>query len=74
MQMQIVDSLLVVHNLDEHSTQIFDIKINTAEWNLGLLKEGVAVDLAEAAAGKYLMELIEKDEEDTKDFAYKYFT
>jgi hypothetical protein len=74
MQMQVVDSLLVVHNLDEHSSQIFDIKVNTAEWNLGLLKDGVGVDPTKATAGKYLMEFIEKDEEKTKDFAYKFFS
>jgi len=74
MQMQVVDSLLVVHNLDEHSSQVFDIKVNTAEWNLGLLKDGVGVDLTKATAGKYLMEFIEKDEEKTKDFAYKFFS
>lgn len=74
MQMQILDSLLVVHNLDEHSSQVFDIKVNTPEWNQGLLKDGVPVDPTKATAGKYLMECIEKDEEKTKDFAYKFFS
>ena len=44
MQMQVVDSLLVVHNLDEHSSQVWDIKLNTPQWNVGLLKDGVSVD------------------------------
>ena len=62
MQMQVIDSLLVVHNLDESTSQVWDVRLGGTDWNIGLLKEGVTVDPAKATSGKYLMEMIEKDE------------
>jgi hypothetical protein len=48
--------------VDEANTQIWDIKIGGTDWNLGLLKEGVSVDVTKALNGKYLMDSIEKKE------------
>jgi hypothetical protein len=72
--MQIVDGgLLAVHNLDEHTSQLWDVKVNVPHlWNAGLLKDHVGVDTHKASAGKYLMELIEKEETKANDFAYKF--
>ena len=72
--MQIVDSLLVVHNLDEHMSQLWDLRVGTPDWNLGLLKDSVSVDTSKVISGKYLMDFIEKDETKANDFAYKFFT
>jgi hypothetical protein len=73
MQMQVVDSLLVVHNLDEATSQVWDVRLGGTDWNVALLKDGVSVDLAKAASGKYLIEMIEKDEQKANDHAYKFF-
>ena len=60
--------------MDETNTQIWDIKIGGTDWNLGLLKEGVSVDVTKALNGKYLMDSIEKKELKTNDSAYKFYT
>ena len=72
--MQVIDGFLVVHNVDEASSQIWDIKIGGTDWNLGLLKEGVSVDVTKALNGKYFMDSIEKKELKINDSAYKFYT
>ena len=72
--MQVIDGFLVVHNVDEGSSQIWDIKIGGTDWNLGLLKEGVSVDVTKALNGKYFMDSIEKKELKINDSAYKFYT
>jgi len=74
MHMQVIDGFLVVHNVDEGSSQIWDIKIGGTDWNLGLLKEGVSVDVTKALNGKYFMDSIEKKELKINDSAYKFYT
>jgi hypothetical protein len=71
--MQILDSLLVVHNLDEQVSQLWDLRVGLPDWHVGLLKEGVTVDTSKVIKGRYLMDLIEKDETKASDFAYKFF-
>jgi hypothetical protein len=38
------------------------VRLGGNDWNVGLLKEGVSVDLSKATSGNYLMDMIEKDE------------
>ena len=72
--MQVVDGLIVVHNMDEGDSQMWDLRISGPEWTKGLLKEGVSVDVQKAVQGRYLMEVIEKKEQKANDHAYKFFT
>ena len=43
--MQVVDGLIVVHDMDEGSSQLWDVRVGGQDWTQGLLKEGVSVDI-----------------------------
>lgn len=40
--MQVIDNLIVVHNIDQKSTNIYDIKL--AEYNLPICQDNLDVD------------------------------
>jgi hypothetical protein len=65
--MQVVENLLVVHNLDEKTTQCYDLK----EIPEPLLVPECTVNLTKYKK-KYLFELIEAEEKKQADEGYKY--
>lgn len=46
--MQVVENLLVLHNLDEQTTQCYDLKLGSSEYSEALLKEGLTMDVGKA--------------------------
>ena len=58
--MQIIDNALVVHNLDEKASQMFDFKI--ADYASPLIGPHLEVDTAFVAKGAYLSDLIFPEE------------
>jgi len=70
--MQVIDGLLVVHNVDEKRSQCWDLKMGGGDYVEKILRgEGVEVKVQ---GEKYLMKSIEKKEKKIQDEAYKYFT
>ncbi len=59
-QMQIVDNLLVVHNIDDSSSQLYDLKLE--DWFKPLLREGLRVEYGPVLKGKYITDLLQKEE------------
>lgn len=57
-RMQIIDNLLVVHNLDSKSSQIYDFKI--VDYATPLLKAGLQVD--SSTLGKYVSDMFLPEE------------
>ena len=71
--MQVVENLLVVHNLDEGTSQAYDLKLGSTDYNEPLLLgDGVVVGHGKAKKGVTIMELIAKEEKQTNDFVYKF--
>ena len=54
--MQVVDNLLVVHNLDMNATQLFDLKLE--DWYQPLLSDSYRVEYGPANKGKYISEML----------------
>jgi len=70
--MQVVDGLLVVHNVDERRSQCWDLKMGGPDYVEKMVRgEGVEVGVK---GEKYLMESIEKREKKIGEEAYKYVT
>lgn len=59
--MQVIDNLLVVHNIDQRVTQIYDLKLE--DWNVPLLIDDIKVEIQPALKGLYLTDLLAKDEQ-----------
>jgi hypothetical protein len=54
LQLQVVENLLLVHNLDEHTVQAWDLKLGSTDYNDPLLLENLTIPLHKANQGKYL--------------------
>ena len=68
--MQVVENLLVVHNIDEQTSQAYDLKLGSADYNEALRVELCTVDSERACKGKYIADFIGKDEKKTSDQGY----
>ncbi len=68
-QLQIVENLIVVHDLDAKTIQAYDIKIGT-DFGIGLLKEGCQV----AQEASSLIACIAEEEVKMNDDTYKLTT
>ena len=60
MQMQLVDSMLVLHNIDDKSSQVYDIKLS--DYQSPLIQENLDLDTAPAKKGFYYCDMIYEDE------------
>ena len=70
--MQVIDNLLVIHNLDSRSTQVYDFKI--VDYNIPLLKPNLRVDLSSSErflSDLFLPEEITKPENNTNALGLK---
>ena len=63
-RIQIIDNTLVVHNLDEKSSQIYDFKI--ADYASPLTSSNLDVDLTFIGKGAYMSDLIFPEEQDNE--------
>ena len=59
--MQVVDNLLVIHNLDESTSQLYDLKLE--DWFLPLLGESYRMEYGPANKNKYISEMLQKEED-----------
>ena len=55
-QMQVVDSLLVIHNLDDKSSQAYDLRL--PDYHIGILDENLEVNKRPAQKGFYISDMI----------------
>jgi len=62
--MQIVDNALLLHNIDEKSSQVYDFKI--ADYASPLLGPNLEVDSTFAMKGAYLSDLIFAEEQENE--------
>ena len=70
--MQVIDNLLVIHNLDSRSSQVYDFKI--VDYNIPLLKPNLRVDLSSSErflSDLFLPEEIAKPEHNTNALGLK---
>lgn len=70
--MQVIDNLLVIHNLDSRSTQVYDFKI--VDYNIPMLKPNLRVDLSSSErflSDLFLPEEITKPENNTNALGLK---
>lgn len=68
--MQIIDNALVVHNMDEKSSQIYDFKI--ADYASPLINSNLEVDSSFAMKGAYVSDLIfPEEQENESESAFK---
>eukprot|EP00347_Sterkiella_histriomuscorum_P024036 403332528 len=67
-QMQVVDNLLVIHNLDSKSSQIYDLKLEN--WNVPLLSPDIpnVVEYGPTQKGRYISDLLAKEEMRYQEF------
>jgi hypothetical protein len=63
--MQVVDSMLVIHNLDEKTSQLFDVKL--LDYFKGVVHEVAEVEMELANKGLFLSDLIMKDNDGSYD-------
>ena len=69
-RMQIIDNTLVVHNLDEKSSQVYDFKI--ADYASPLLGPNLEVDTSFVLKGAYVSDLIfPEEQENEQESAFK---
>jgi len=59
-RMQIIDNTLVVHNLDDKSSQIYDFKI--ADYASPLISPNLEIDSSYVMKGAYFSDLIFPEE------------
>ena len=59
--MQVVDNLLVIHNLDEGTSQLYDLKLE--DWYLPLLADSYRMEYGPANKNKYISEMLQKEED-----------
>jgi hypothetical protein len=71
--MQVVENLLLVHDLDGRKTQSFDLKVGGPDFVESLI-ENCQVAEAKARKGKYVMDVVRKEEQRAADEAYKIVT
>jgi hypothetical protein len=64
-QMQIIDNLLVLHNLDERSTQIYDLKLG--DYHDPILIDACEVKIEKAIKGIFMTDLLAKEESTNPD-------
>lgn len=68
--MQIIDNMLVVHNLDDKSSQIYDFKI--ADYASPLIAANLETDGSFVLKGAYLSDLIfPEEQENEQESAFK---
>ena len=65
--MQVVENLLVIHNIDESTTQAWDLKLGSQDYNESLLIENCTTSFKDA----YLMDIITEEEKTSGDESYK---
>lgn len=69
-RMQIIDNALVLHNMDEKSSQIYDFKI--ADYASPLINSNLEVDSSFAMKGAYVSDLIfPEEQENESESAFK---
>ena len=69
-RMQIIDNMLVVHNLDDKSSQIYDFKI--ADYASPLISANLETDSSFVLKGAYLSDLIfPEEQENEQESAFK---
>ena len=70
--MQIVENLFVVHNLDEQTTQAYDLKLGSQEYTEALLKHHLTIDVTKAhVKGRSLGYYLQRDEKTSGDDGYR---
>ena len=69
--MQVIENLFVVHNLDEQSSQIYDLKSGSLDYNESLIPQSFKVDGGKCKKGKFLADFIAKDEKKFNDESYR---
>lgn len=70
--MQMIENLLVVHNLDEQTTQAYDLKLGSQEYTEPLLKDHLTIEVSKAhTKGRSLGYYLKKDELAANDNGYK---
>ena len=63
-RMQIIDNTLIVHNMDDKSSQIYDFKI--ADYTSALIEPNLEVDTSFIAKGAYYSDLIFPEEQENE--------
>jgi len=58
--MQVVDNLLVLHNLDSKDSQVYDFRVN--DYNRPMLKRNLEVDSALVNKGAYMSDVVFAEE------------
>ncbi|TNV83895.1 hypothetical protein FGO68_gene4171 [Halteria grandinella] len=71
LQMQLIENLLVVHNMDEQTTQCYDLKLGSTEYTECLLKDHLTIDVSKVKKGRTLGYYLQKDEKASNDDGYK---
>jgi hypothetical protein len=59
--MQVVDNLLVLHNMDECTTQLYDLKLE--DWFEPMLFESYRINYGPVNKGKFISDILLKEEE-----------
>lgn len=67
--MQVIENLLVVHNIDEQNSQAYDLKLGTTDYNDPLLIDETIVNLDKTHL--YVTDLIREEEKLTGDDGYQ---
>ena len=69
-KMQIIDNTLVLHNVDEKSSQIYDFKIQ--DYGSPLIRQNLEVDTSFAKRGAHYSDLfLPEDQENESESAFK---
>lgn len=63
--MQIIDNMLIVHNLDEKSSQMYDFKIS--DYASPLIMPNLDVDSSYVMKGAYMSDLIFPEEQENEN-------
>jgi hypothetical protein len=64
--------LLVVHNLDEQTSQCYDLKLGSTDYSEPILKDHLTIDVSKAhVKGRSFAYYISKDERTSNDDGYK---
>jgi hypothetical protein len=67
----LVENLLVVHNLDEQTSQCYDLKLGSTEYTEFLLKDLLTIDVSKAHKKRTLGYYLQRDERVSNDEGYK---
>lgn len=69
--MQIIDNLIVIHNMDEQASQIYDFKL--VDYNAPILLENCAVNVKPAMRGVTISDVIWHEEKHSEEEIVKPF-